>query len=97
MLLGVLGGLPVSGLIFLGVHMGFAHRERSRIRQMFLGGFLGLVAFEIAAAAGAFYAVWRHPPGSRGAFPWEAFVVTYALLAILSVLYVRSAPGRSVR
>ncbi len=95
-LLGVIGGLPVSGLIFIGLHMGFAHPGRSRIKQMFLGGFVGLVAFEIAAAAGAYHAVWRLPPGSRGGSPWEAFLVAYALLAILSVLYVRSAP-RSAR
>ena len=95
-LLGLLGGLPVSGLIFIGLHMGFAHPERSRIKQMFLGGFVGLVAFEIAAAAGAYYAVWRHPPGYRGGSVVEAFLVAYALLAILSVWYVRSAP-RSAR
>jgi hypothetical protein len=41
-------------------------------------------------------AVWRHPPGYRGGSPWEAFLVAYTLLAILSVLYVRSAP-RSAR
>lgn len=96
-LLGVIGGLPASGLIFIGLHMGFAHPERSRIKQMFLGGFVGLVAFEIAAAAGAYHAVWRLPPGSRGGSPWEAFLVTYALLAALSVLYVRSAPRSADR
>ena len=95
-LLGVIGGLPVSGLIFIGLHIGFAHPERSRIKQVLLGGLVGLVAFEIAAAAGAYHAVWRHPPGYRGGSPWEAFLVTYALLAILSVLYVRFAP-RSAR
>ena len=63
---------------------------------MFLGGLVGLVVFEIAAAAGAYHAVWRHPPGYRGGSPWEAFLVAYTLLAILSVLYVRSAP-RSAR
>jgi len=67
--LGVVGGLPASGLIFVG-----------------------LVAFEIAAVVGAYHAVWRHPPGYRGGSPWEAFLVTYAILAVLSVPYVRSAP-----
>jgi uncharacterized BrkB/YihY/UPF0761 family membrane protein len=95
-LLGGIGGLPASGLIFVGLHMSFAHPERSKIKQMFLGGFVGLVVFEIAAAAGTYHAVWRHPPGYRGGSPWEAFLVAYALLAILSVLYVRSAP-RSAR
>jgi uncharacterized BrkB/YihY/UPF0761 family membrane protein len=96
LLLGAIGGLPVSGLIFIGLHMGFAHPERSKYKQMFLGGFVGLVAFEIAAAAGAYHAVWRLPPGSQGGSPFEGFLVAYALLAILSVLYVRSAP-RSAR
>ena len=91
-LLGVIGGLPASGVIFVLLHMGFAHPERSRIKQMLLGGFFGLVAFEIAAAAGAYHAVWRTPPPHRGGSPWEAFLAAYALLAILSVLYVRSAP-----
>ena len=48
------------------------------------------------AAVGAYHAVWRHPPGYRGGSPWGAFLVAYVLLAILSVLYVRSAP-RSAR
>ena len=91
-LLGVIGGLPVSAMIFIGLHVVLAHPERSRIRQVFLGGCVGLVAFEVAAVVGAYHAVWRHPPGYRGGSPWEAFSVTYALLAILSVLYVRTAP-----
>ncbi len=96
-LLGVLGGLPVSGLIFIGLHLVFAHTERSRIKQAILGGFVGLLAFEIAAAVGACHAVWRHPPGYRGGSPWEAFLLTYAVLAVVSVLYARSAPGRALR
>jgi hypothetical protein len=95
--LGLIGGLPVSGVVFLLLHMGLAHPERSRITQMFLGGFAGLVAYEVAAAAGAYYAVWRHPPGYRQAYPWEAFAAAYVLLVILSVLYTRSAPRASDR
>lgn len=94
--LGVLGGLPVSGLIFTLLHMSLAHPGRSRIKQMFVGGFVGLIGYEIAAVAGAYYAVWRQPPGYRQVYPWEAFLVAYALLAIFSVLYTRSTP-RSVR
>ena len=96
-LMGALGGLPVSGLIFIGLHLVFAHRDRSRIKQAILGGFVGLLAFEIAAAVGAYHAVWRHPPGYRGGSPWEAFLLTYAVLAVVSVLYARSAPGRALR
>ena len=96
-LLGVIGGLPVSGLIFILLHVGLAHPVRSRIKQIFLGGFVGLVGYEVAAAAGAYYAVWRHPPGYRQVYPWEAFLVAYALLAILSVLYTRSAPRVGAR
>jgi uncharacterized BrkB/YihY/UPF0761 family membrane protein len=97
LLLGEVGGLQISGLIFIGLHWFFAHPGRSRIKQVVLGGVLGLLAFEIAAAAGAFHAVWRHPPGYRGGSPWEAFAVAYLLLALLSVLYVRSAPRHSNR
>jgi hypothetical protein len=89
--LGLIGGLPASALIFIGLHAGFAARGHSRSKQVFLGGIVGLIAFEMAAAAGAYYAVWKHPPGYRASFPWGAFLVTYALLAILFVLYVRSA------
>ena len=53
-------------------------------------------AREKEAAAGAYYAVWGHPPGYRQVYPWAAFLVAYALLAILSVLYTRSGP-RSAR
>jgi len=84
---GMIGGLPISGLIFIGLHMGFAHPRRSKVRQLFLGGFVGLVAFEIAAAAGALYTVTI-----RGAPGWQGFLAAYVLLAILSALYARSAP-----
>jgi uncharacterized BrkB/YihY/UPF0761 family membrane protein len=85
--LGLIGGLPISGVIFIGVHMGFAHPQRSKVRQMFLGGLMGLIAFEIAAVVGAAYAM-EQPGGA--ALP--GFLGTYALLAVLSFLYVRTAP-----
>lgn len=94
-LIGALGGLPASALIFAALHFAFVHPERSRGKQTLLGAFVGLVAFEVAALVGACHAVWRHPPGYRGGSPWEAFLVAYAILAILSVLYVRSAPRSS--
>lgn len=86
--LGLIGGLPASGVIFTGLHMGFAHPQRSKVKQMFLGGLVGLLAFEIAAAAGAAYAVAQEPGGA--AIP--GFLGMYALLAVLSFLYVRTAP-----
>ncbi len=92
LLLGVLGGLPLSGVIFIGLHMYFAHPARSKIRQLFLGGFVGLAAFEIAAAAAAGYTAAAHPPGYRGAVTWPVFFAAYAAMAILSVIYARSAP-----
>lgn len=88
--LGLIGGLPLSGVIFIGVHMRFAHPQRSKVKQMFLGGLVGLIAFEIAAFVGAAYAM-EQPGGA--ALP--GFLVTYAVLAVLSFLYVRTAPWRS--
>ena len=37
-------------MIFIGLHVVLAHPERSRIKQVFLGGCVGLVAFEIAGS-----------------------------------------------
>ena len=60
-LLGVIGGLEASGVIFVFLHAGLAHPARSKTKQMILGGIVGLVGYEIAAAAGAYYAVFQHP------------------------------------
>ncbi|HEX4871374.1 MAG TPA: hypothetical protein VFV27_03590 [Nevskiaceae bacterium] len=91
-LLGLMGGLPVSALIFIALHMGLAHPARSRDRQLYLGGMAGVLAYEIAAAVGAWHAASQLEPGQRGGSPFEAFLICYAVLAVLAVLYVRSAP-----
>ena len=38
-LLGVVGGIPISGVVFILLHLRFCHRARSKVRQLLLGGF----------------------------------------------------------
>ena len=84
-LLGAAGGIPVSALMFSALHFGFCNRARSKVRQLLLGGLIGMVAFEISAACAALMA-------SRGKNPVMGFALAYVVLAIVSVMHARSSP-----
>jgi uncharacterized membrane protein YadS len=93
-MLGILAGIvgvPVFGVLFGLLHLVFCHRQRSRLNQFFIGAFVGMAVFEIAAAAAAGVAAGTNTQlGARG--PSIAFTVAFLLPALLSVLYARSAP-----
>src|SRR5262245_8883953 len=84
LLLGAVGA-PNSALLFVVLHLVFRHPARSKLRQFFLGGFIGVVAFELAATAAAQFAAWDLNP-------FLGFVPVYLLLASLSWVYVREPP-----
>ena len=88
-LFGVVGGLPISAAIFVIIQLVFRNPERDKVRQIFIGGLLGLAAFEVAAVVGAAWAAWVQPSRT---YPMEVFVVAWALMAIGSALYARSDP-----
>jgi hypothetical protein len=91
-------GIPISGLIFAVLHLGFCNRARSKLRQFFLGGFIGMVAYEISAACGALIgASGKAVPGQETDYLLIGFVSTYVVLAIASVLYARSSPRHRLR
>ena len=85
-LLGVAGGIPVSALIFIVLHFRFCNPARSRVNQLILGGFLGVVAFEISAACASLMSVW-------GKNPWIGLVSAFVVLAIASARYAGSSPS----
>ena len=87
-ILGVAGGIPVSCLVFVGLHVFFCHPERSKAKQALLGVFLGIVAFGVAGACAALTASLA--PATN---PFISLGAALAVLAILSVLYVRSSPS----
>ena len=89
LLLGFIGGLPISGAIFVIIHLVFRNPDREKVRQIFVGGLLGLAAFEVAAILGAAWAAWVQPSRT---YPMEVFLVAWALMAIGSALYARSDP-----
>ena len=89
LLLGFFGGLPISAAIFVIIHLVFRNPERDKVKQIFLGGLLGLAAFEVAAIVGAAWAAWVQPSRT---YPMEVFVVAWVLMAIGSALYARSDP-----
>ena len=95
---GVLAGVvvvPISGLIFAVLHLGFCHRARSKLSQFFLGGVIGMVAYEISTACGALIgASGKAPPGHETDYLLIGLVSAYVVFAIVSVLYVRSSPRR---
>ena len=91
-LVGVLA-IPISGLIFAVPHLALCNRARSKLRQLFLGGFIGMVAYEISAACGALIgARGKVAPGQHTDYLLIGFVSAYVVLAIVSVLYARSSP-----
>lgn len=89
-MVGVLGGLPISGLIFILLHLGFCNPGRSKGKQLFVGGLFGMIAFGISAAVASYVATLEVSTQSRNAF--ASFLAMYLVLAILAVIYVRSSP-----
>ena len=93
LILGASGGIPFSAAVFILLHLAFRHPGRSKGKQILLGGFIGRVAFGLCAASASHVAVWAGPPSVQNErYPLVGFLVPYVLLAVASVLYVRSAP-----
>jgi GNAT superfamily N-acetyltransferase len=86
-------GVPISGLIFAVLHLGLCNRARSKLNQFFLGGFIGMVAYEISAACAALMGAWgKATIGHHEDYPLIGFASAYVVSAIVSVLYARSSP-----
>jgi len=79
-------GVPATCAVFGLLHAIFCHPERSKIRQMIVGAVMGLIAYEIAAAVGAMV-------GATGRDVPVGMLPALGVLAVLSVLYTRSAPA----
>lgn len=91
-------GIPISGLIFAVLHLGYCNHARSKLRQFVLGGFIGMVAYEISAACGALIGTSGiAAPDQQTDYLLIGFVSTYVVLAIASVLYARSSPRHRLR
>lgn len=96
-LVGVVG-VPISVLIFAVLHAVLCHRARSKVNQLFLGGFIGVVAYEISAACGALMGSWgKSTGGHHENYPVIGIVSAYVVLAIVSALYARSSPRHHFR
>lgn len=86
-------GIQISGLIFAVLHLVLCNRARSKLRQFFLGGFIGMAAYEISVACGALVAAsGKVTPGQETDYLLMVFALVYVVLAIASVLYARSSP-----
>jgi hypothetical protein len=86
-------GIPISGLIFAVLHLGFCNHARSRLNQFFLGGFIGMLAYEVSAFCAALMGAWgKASIGYHENYPLMGFAPAYVVLAIVSVLYARSSP-----
>ena len=86
-------GVPISVLIFAALHLAFCNSARSKLRQLALGGFMGIVAYEISAACAALMSAWDEAAaGYHPNYPLIGFGLAYVVLAIVSVLYARSDP-----
>lgn len=88
-IVGVVAGIPLSCLAFIVLHVYFCNPERSKIAQAIVGAIIGVVVYELAAAGGAF-------AGTRGKDPMLGLLVVWGILAVASVLYVRSCPRQQV-
>jgi uncharacterized BrkB/YihY/UPF0761 family membrane protein len=94
-LVGVIGGIPISVLIFLALHLGLCNRGRSKRNQALLGGLIGIVAFEASALAAALVAAWAKPTvGYHENYALLGFAPVYLLFAGISGLFARSSPRR---
>jgi uncharacterized BrkB/YihY/UPF0761 family membrane protein len=92
-LFGVFGGIPISIVIFIGLHLIFCNRERSKVNQALLGGLNGIIAFEISSVSAALIATWgKTTAGYHENYPLIGFVSVYLLFVIISLLYAHSNP-----
>ncbi len=85
LLIGVAAGIPLSCCAFVVLHLVFCHPQRSKLVQAFLAAVLGVVVYEIAAAAGAL-------AGTYGMNPMHALLPVWGALAAASLLHARSQP-----
>jgi len=91
-------GIPISALIFAVLHLGVCNPARSKLRQFFLGGFIGMVAYELSAAFGALIGSRATvAPGKHTEYLLIGFFSAYVVLAIVSALYARSSPRQYLR
>lgn len=91
-------GIPVSGSIFAVLHLVFCNPARSASGQLFLGGFIGIAAYEISAAFAALIgASGMAAPGQHPDYLVIGSISASLMLAAASVLYVRSSPRRNLR
>ena len=84
-ILGAVGGVPVSVVAFILLHLFFCHPARPKGRQVLVGGVAGVVAFGIGGVFAALMASWDKNP-------WIGLIASIAVLAIASALYARSSP-----
>ena len=92
-MLGIYGGIPISILLFLGIHVLFCNRDRSRGKQAIRGVINGAIAWVVASYAAAALATWGHSmAGHHEYYPVIGFLLVYLPYIILSVFYVRSRP-----
>src|SRR5262245_14008622 len=50
--------VPISASIFAVLHLLLCNPARSKLKQFFLGGFIGIVAYEVSAMCAALVEVW---------------------------------------
>jgi hypothetical protein len=90
LIVGVAGAVLVSALVFIALHPGFRRREQSILKPALLSGLFGVLAYELAAAGGAFIAAWGWmKPWDHERLPLMVFVAVYVVLAWLHVHVAR--------
>jgi hypothetical protein len=93
LIFGAAGGVPVSVVLFAGVHWFFSHPERSKKKQLWVGVALGVLAFEAWAALAAYALMLGEAnPGLSRPASLAALACAYAAMLGLSFAYVRSRP-----
>lgn len=85
-LLGTMG-VPIACIIFALLHVVSCHPQRSKPRQALAGAIIGLLGYEVSAAAGSLAAAAGH------SF-LAGFVPVICLLAAGSFVFARSAPRK---
>jgi len=78
--------VPATCAAFGVLHAIFCHPARSRMKQLMVGAVVGLIAYEVAAGIGA-------AVGTMGPDVPVGMLPALGVMAVLSVLYARSAPG----
>jgi hypothetical protein len=84
----MLGGVPISIALFVGVHLYLRRPGWPRLKRAFAGAVHGLLVFDIAVVVAAIIVPWMERNTSPAPGQPASFILTFVMIGVASVLYI---------